>query len=437
MNVERKNELHQLLTESMKYVRIMEQGNVIPNQDYRELYYTKIKSPLIFVKKLNLPDLPDGSIKSQLLNLLRGELAEYIHDDKMRAAMTAVQGGFMIHTLDDLLKSLLRIAVVWGPQKSVDILERSVSKNCISFQTIILIEGVVVEREIAISDGIILSPLSTSSSEFPDYLPLDGFSLTARDFMGKTLMIVDHSVSPAFSKPIDDLSSLNAFKIKIKNTQISGFELYPFCCILSLICNSAIQPSISWSYVEEDEIFHRLLPSGYSYHNNIKFAHEPRITVTESQILNAKTLYEQFINLNSKVRQAVDIAMPRWVQAKRNKGYVDQLIDLGIAFESLYTKPRERNISFNMSIRAAWYLGKNIEERKELMTELKKIYGLRSDAVHTGKFKDKDKEINMRDFINRAQDLCQMSIVKVIREGSFPDWDSLIMGSGIEPKQIY
>ena len=436
MNVERKNELNRLLTESMKYVRIMDQGNVIPIQYYRELYYTKINSPLIFAKKSNLPDLPDGYIKSQLLNLLRGELAEYIHDDNMQAAMSVVQGGVMIHTLEDLLKSLLRIALVWGSQKSVDILERSVSENCISFQTITLIEGVVVEREITISDGIILSPLSISSSELPDYLPLDEFSLTARDFIGKTLMIVDHSASPAFSKPIDNLSSLNSFKIKIKNTQISGFELYPFCRILSLICNSAIQPSISWSYVEEDEIFHRLLPSGYSYHNNIKFVHEPQITVTESQIFDAKTLYEQFINLNSNVRQAIDIAMPRWLQAKRNSGYVDQLIDLGIAFESLYLKSEERNMSFNMSIRAAWYLGKNIEERKELMTELKKIYRLRSDAVHTGKFKDKAKEINIRNFINRAQDLCQMSIVKVIREGGFPDWDSLIMGSGIEPTQV-
>ena len=35
-------------------------------------------------------------------------------------------------------------------------------------------------------------------------------------------------------------------------------------------------------------------------------------------------------------------------------------------------------------------------------------------------------------FIVRAQDLCRESILKIMEDGGFPDWDSLILGGEVE-----
>ena len=34
----------------------------------------------------------------------------------------------------------------------------------------------------------------------------------------------------------------------------------------------------------------------------------------------------------------------------------------------------------------------------------------------------------MAEFIVEAQDLCQQSIIKILEDGKFPDWNNLILG---------
>lgn len=92
-----------------------------------------------------------------------------------------------------------------------------------------------------------------------------------------------------------------------------------------------------------------------------------------------------------------------------------------------------------MSVRAAWFLGKNGNDRKRLITIFKKIYDCRSTIVHGGKFENGtvriDKEtIPVSELIEDAQDLCQKSIVKILKKysdgGKYPDedfWNDLIL----------
>jgi catalase len=68
-----------------------------------------------------------------------------------------------------------------------------------------------------------------------------------------------------------------------------------------------------------------------------------------------------------------------------------------------------------------------------LMKEFSEIYAWRSKVVHTGKLPNKTKKTpftpdEVKDFIERAQDLCRQSIIKIIEDGEFPDWNSLILG---------
>ena len=74
------------------------------------------------------------------------------------------------------------------------------------------------------------------------------------------------------------------------------------------------------------------------------------------------------------------------------------------------------------------------------MTEFRAIYNCRSDAVHKGKLDEKVKiggeSVPISKLIERAQDLCRQSIIKIMEDGRFPDWDSLILGGEAESDAV-
>ena len=141
---------------------------------------------------------------------------------------------------------------------------------------------------------------------------------------------------------------------------------------------------------------------------------------------------------NQKAKGTFQIAIERWRQSKTYQNS-DKMIDLCIAFESLYLPGIKDELKFRLGVRAAWFLGENKDDRKRLLTDFKKIYDCRSTVVHGGELKKSitiEKEpVPMSKLITRAQDLCQKSIVKIIKQysenGKYPEndyWDNLILG---------
>lgn len=113
------------------------------------------------------------------------------------------------------------------------------------------------------------------------------------------------------------------------------------------------------------------------------------------------------------------------------------MIDLGVAFESLYLS-RRGNKSQRSQKRASRYLGIDKANRNTLEKVFKKIYDLRSSAVHEGKLPPNVKIggacVPISEFIKQAQDLSQQSIIKIVEAGEFPNWETLNVGHvGHEP----
>ena len=124
---------------------------------------------------------------------------------------------------------------------------------------------------------------------------------------------------------------------------------------------------------------------------------------------------------------------------KSVENYVDRMIDLGIALEALYLMDTDEKteLSFRLRLHAAWHLGKDEEDRRRLMKEFGEIYDWRSKVVHTGKLPEKRvgrrkrkpfTSEEVKQFIGRAQDLCRDSIMKILEDGKFPDWNNVILG---------
>ena len=467
MTDERKQELTQLLQEALANLEIRRDSadryECIPVEAYEAVLkqhwtsYSLSPDLLSYVISYE-PHIINGSMTSKLLDFIREEFSEFIHEDYIQSASVFIgHGSLSGYPLDHLLKQLLKIAIVLGVEKAVSDFDRCTKNPSGSFQYIALLQGIEVETEIQVVEGIQIVPLPNSTSELPHYF-LSGLDLEPSDFRGKTLLVIDASVSPIFCKPPpleEDFLDHPPFEVEVTgknflnvNVDNSYFIIYSyvdkfyndFCRALSLTCKSAVQLAVTWTFLEKYELFNLMHAGGNTWRplHYIDRLGAPTVA-EETQIGEAKRLYETLINSSSNLAEKLQIPIVRWIKSKTSRAREDKIIDLVIALEALYLSDRDvkSEYSFQLRLRAAWHLGKDQAHRKELMKDFRDIYEWRSTVVHTGKLPRKQISRNKKrpytpeevsEFITRAQDLCRDSILKILEDGKFPDWNDLILG---------
>ena len=477
MTEERKQELRELLSEATKKENLKiryehGQGMIyryevfLPVDEYRKYlqdrwaFYSKEPSWFFFNVK---PHIVSETTKSKLLDFIREELAPFIEENSVYVASYAIEGShvdrFRIEdirsgglSLEICINHLLKIAIACGAEEAVSVFDRY---SCTEgsqgyFQSVASLEGIKLEADIQVYRGARLVTVPDIASgpipasllrHMPSFLHIRESEFSAR---GKRLLMIDRPAFFKFHKPsqesfdeetrIDDLP----FHFELDGEQFTNPQAVRsfqnlFCQALSLACNSAVQISgTGWLFAEEKS-FHPC-NGGVSLSRSPGPFGDP-IEVGEAQIEEAKGLYEKLVILDSAVREKLRIPFDRWIQSKVSRDPVDKMIDLGIAFEALYLSdiPEPTELSFRLRLHAAWHLGESEEDRKGLMKEFSEIYNWRSKVVHTGKLPNKTKKTpfthkEVQQFIENAQDRCRESILKILEDGKFPDWNSLILG---------
>jgi hypothetical protein len=86
----------------------------------------------------------------------------------------------------------------------------------------------------------------------------------------------------------------------------------------------------------------------------------------------------QLEDMTSTLRQAIATAGDYYEGHHTRTGREDQLVDLVIALEALFSPSRGGELAFRIAHRAALLLGSDLEERKTIAAFLKKVYGGRS-----------------------------------------------------------
>lgn len=341
--------------------------------------------------------------------------------------------------MNSLLNQLLKIAIVHGIEKAISDLGRYTEGMSGSFEFIALLEGIRLETEMQVFEGMRLVPIPGTISEIPNYL--SGFSilgLTPHFFLENALLIIDSSVSPVFRKPLPEPSQ-REFQIEITGSTFPNFKVddfyRTFCQVLSLVCNYAFRIPLRWRNLAEDELFNLGTPrvcgivvEGY-FAAPVPFR-DGGYGIRETQINEAKRLYHILVNSTSNIGKDLQIPIERWIKSKTFSNPVDKMIDLRTAFEAIYLTDRDGNseLSFQLRLRASWYLGEDKAHRKELMENFKKIYKWGSKSVHTGRLHNKTTQQEIVEFTEKAQDLCRDSILKILEDGKLPDWNDLILG---------
>ncbi len=468
MTEERKEELRYLLNTAIASLEIRSRrGNHSPLsvtmygkylQNYWASYLPDLESlvrdyEFHFVNKVT---------KSELLDFIRAEFASFIHEDWIQSA-SSLAGPHPLDGwhLDFLLDQLLKIAIGSGIEVAILDFDRCTQNFPGSFQCIALLSGIEVETEIQVFEGTKVIPISNSTR--PEYLQgLDFIKhhprMSTDNFSGNTLLVTDSFVSPRLHKPIQatnhEYSCQNSriFRIRVNGkifpkTNSEEFYTYmkefytKFSQSLSLACNYPIEIVMKWRFLAANQLFNLNMGSKGSQLNHVVLANfmlGTRIKIGELQINEAKHLYYILDNIDSGDLKKLQITIDRWIKSKVSRNQVDKIIDLGIAFESLYLSETDynREIRFRFSLHAAWHLGDKKEQRKELMKDFKAIYDWRSAVVHTGKLPKKGNGKKKKpyppgeveDFISKAQDLCRDSIIKILEDGKFPDWNNLVLG---------
>ena len=457
MTEERKQELRQLLEEAMDNLEIRPFGGdgsvVQPLDEYKRQLYKRwtfySECPPRGTVEF-LPYIVNEATKSKLLDFIRAELAPFIHEDKILAASRFLLGGPNDgYPLNMLLEQLLRIAIVRGIDEAVLAFDRCTKDNCGSFQCIVLLAGINPRAKIQVFEGIKLVPLSQSKSDLPHYLPdlSDFYGISADSVRGKTLLIIDHIVSPVFHRPFPLPASHmmqehralvdRTFQAKINSSDLpksvkTDFSGMYFCQALSLACNIPVQATLEWDFLEESELFNLSGTRATAMRGwGIVEYYNPWQSPTELgkvHIEETKRLYKILVNLNSNVSEKLHIPIERWVKSKVSINPTDKIIDSIIALEALYVTSKAK-IGKKLRHRASWYLGENPAHQQELETELEAIYDYRSDVVHSrrvdGKIQVGNQSVLVSDLSPRVEDLCRQSIIRIMEDGKFPDWNTL------------
>ena len=463
MTEERKQKLTQLLQEALANLEIRPYGgfeglSITPDEyklHLQRAWSSYSKSSLWIVQHFTV-DI-SGETESNLLEFIKMELDAFIHEDKILSASIFVlhrdMGGAVSKfsqtdgdPLSSFLQQLLRIAIFQGIERAASDFEKCTRETDGSFQSIVLLTGITSEAEIQVFDGVRLIPLPNSTEGRPRCW--GGLPNPNQGAFRKMLLVIDYSIFPIFHNPFlpettgtkwQDKWDMQKerFRFEVENREFSNFNETDFhekfCQALSLACNSAVQIDTFWDYMAEEELFN--INQSRISHSFTHPSSADSMKIEKTDIDKAKCLYEKLINPNSNVRENLQIPIDRWIKSKTSKIAVDKMIDLGIAFEALYLpKGTIDQLSFQFRLRASWHLGKNKEDREKLIDEFQAIYILRSKAVHNGEVSEKiqirrgEERIDTSEFIPRAQDLCRQSIMKILEDGKFPDWNSLILG---------
>ncbi len=127
---------------------------------------------------------------------------------------------------------------------------------------------------------------------------------------------------------------------------------------------------------------------------------------------NLRVLWNQIKDLGIDKYKSIYMAVRRFNFSYDRDMAEDKLIDLMIAFESLYLLDGEGELTYRLSLRCAHYIGQDKNKRKEAFENLKKAYGFRSRIVHGKSIKSKDLEkiTSLTQFTAKIEEYLRISI---------------------------
>lgn len=403
----------------------------------------------------------EGPARHQLSGLIHDELQDHIVKGQI-AIPTEITGDEEgeWQSVSDLVDKLVEVSVVWGPERATELFYDAQLEQMCSYRDFILVDGLMVEREYELADGVRILP--PRESILPEYVPYWAISpWRNRVVDNSAVLMIEGRVGPRFSSP----SEIEATNTREENSTTRGrriesaadFDYEMFCMAASLVVGTDVALRKWWRYVPHTEIGNtknwgsRMIAEGIGVrHRGSMYEVRPRpgrrmreermraikkggrnlVVLEEAD--EVRQLYGRLAALEEEAWDWLSVPIERWRSSVYPKESTDLAIDLGIALESLYLPKVEQELSFQMRLRGAWHLRSSPVERREVLETFGALYKMRSSAVHDGRLKGKrymigQESLSEEDVLEAAKELCREALIKAICSGE-PDWEKLVLG---------
>ncbi len=369
------------------------------------------------------PIVPEGLL-TDLADVLRTLLHNYIVDDQFGNRLAHVFGGIPVLGVDQFTLDLVRAAAVLGPDRATQWLYKWANGEPVSYQLCAALSGLTVEQPLDMEGGIRFRTLPNSFADDGVHLPFGStFQLGQFKMMGALKATIDCKVGTALCKPEE--IELSPPKRTWDYGPLPLDPLAALCEALSLVCNCQVSPMLQWADCSEEvRAFGLVLGSSWSASAQDTFFPAGNERMLEEHLKDIRNLLVMRL-ASEGGRKGLDLAIRRWMGSKGRTNYEDQFIDLRIALEALYLPGTDSELGFRLATRGAWHLGASYEERRKYQKILRDAYDRGSKAVHASGVESSEEN---RKLLADAQDLCRKGILKRLDEDEEPNWNELILG---------
>jgi hypothetical protein len=141
------------------------------------------------------------------------------------------------------------------------------------------------------------------------------------------------------------------------------------------------------------------------------------VPITEAEINEVRQLFSS--DWHSNTIKGMDIAIKRFRSSieRYMPDDAEKLLDLAIAFESIYLNDGEtKELTYRLSLRVARLLGNSVDERYEIFNIIKDLYKYRSKVAHgenLDSLKNSDAE-RLNKVLKNAPIILRKSIIKIL-----------------------
>lgn len=398
----------------------------------------------------------DDGLRTEVENTLRDVLRDFVDPTSDRVVHAFPLGsdgianyhcfqenGLCSHvrysSIRRFAEALVQGAAVVGGERIAHVVAGWVKGNPVKYRTCLVVP-LTISRAVQPCEGVNIVPLAWSTNKLPSNLPLFQVQSSV-DFLGRSLVYVDSETKPALFPPVE--WSLDRQEVRSELTPKVSLDTIRDA--LSLEADFHVDHGLVWDDYGE---FSALVNQGMSVRGSLI-----RLPFRGPQFTNADTGVSKILADNEDILELsaericgyfrslerasprTRLAVSRWRMAKdRTRGLPDRLIDLRIAFESLFLpdKPTQE-LKFRLAVSGAWFVGENASDRHRVWKTLCEAYKLSSVAVHGGNvLKGTGTTVIDPDrVLTDGLAVCRKGIMRVLDDGPITDGPNLFLDLGV------
>lgn len=302
--------------------------------------------------------------------------------------------------------SLASYAITHGPSRAINWYRGIINTKSAKIRHSGFISGLSVKEKLVFTNGVSILPFEQAgeSCQVTAFRSL----LTAHPLQN---VLGTHFNALAFKDLKHDKTEIHP-KIPMHHDVISAIEEVLIGCILS----KGLAPALisDWSeFLDPD------LQAAESSWGTSGFPQDE--PVSSGRLLQPDDLpnIELFLAMDRNFKGKMRVALSRVGLARRKHISANKAIEYSIALEALLSDGKTE-MSHKIATRAAIILGKDYEERLQYRKLFKKLYDVRSRAVHGDTQKDTDFEI-----VRESEDAISNLLLVAAERGTEFDFDQL------------